>query len=270
MSDEEHRLWSVTTLLDQGMGKGDALIGWAARVVAERAYDRGATLQSFRDDDDRDGGVKFLTEARWEKVEKAAIRGTALHKAAEQMALGQEPEGVADEHMPWVRQYVRFLEEHQPTFHMAEATVYNPSRRYAGTTDGIVELQGMPLIFDIKTTDKGPDARSRPPYPDVALQLAGYARAPHVAIGMGREQMSGGRRYYILEDASTLLPMPEVRGGVCLMVSPYDYELRTVAIDDEVWATFLHVIEVARWRLSISKRVIGPVISPAKKEEAIA
>ena len=257
----EQRLWSVTTLIGAGLPK-EALIYWAANVTAERAYDDLTILQAFAAKEQRDDALAWLKRARFEQVKKAAARGSALHAAAEQYALGVTPD-VEPHVMPWVVQYLRFLREFQPRFLASEAPIYNLTERYAGTMDGIVEIEGKTVLFDVKTHAKDEEARSRPPYPDVALQLVAYARAERVGVDPAQRRNYNGRRYYVWNDAAAWVPMPHLDGAVCLAIGPNDYELVPVAIDDEVWEAFLAVRSVARWALQTSQNVLGPPLEPA-------
>lgn len=277
---EENRLYSVTTLIGEAMGSGDALVGWAAKVVAERAYDQHGILEAYVKSGERADGLKWLKEARWQKTKRAQYRGKQLHTAAEALALGQPVVGIEEIHMPWVAQYQKFLDEHTPEFLMAEAPVYNLSQRYAGTLDGVVKLRStlgdLNILFDVKTTDTGPNditdsgyPKARHPFPSVALQCVAYSRAEFVGLDPARRNDGKrGRRYYEFDELTRVEPMMEVDGAICLVVSPVDYEIRTIAIDDEVWQSFLHVREVARYNLQISKRVIGPVVTTMKEEVA--
>lgn len=261
MSDPQ-RLWSVTTLIGAGVPK-EALVGWAARVTAERAYDKAAVLDAYRQDNDRDAAIKWLTDARWEKTGTAALRGTNVHSLIEQYALGQQPD-VPPELEPWNEQVLRFLHDHQPVFEAAEAPVYNLSFSYAGTMDMILMVDGHRVIVDAKTTDKLPDARSRPPYGEVALQLCAYSRAELVGVSPAVMRTHSGRRYYEYDPALEYLPMPELDGAFALVVSPVDYQFVPVRVDDEVWRAFLAAREVARWQLDTSRRVFGPNITSSK------
>lgn len=254
---EEERLWSVTTLLNAGVPKQNQLSGWAARITAERAYDDFSILRAFVEKQQRTEGVDWLKSARWQTTRKATARGSALHKAAEQYALGFTPE-VEERIMPFVMQYRRFLTEHAPTFLAAEAPIYNLTERYAGTMDGVIEIEGKTVLLDVKTHEKDDDAASRPPYPDVALQLVAYARAERVGVDPAQRREYNGRRYYIWTPQAAWVPMPELDGAVCLAISPWDYQLVPVAIDDEVWEGFVAARSMARWTLQTSQRVLGP------------
>ncbi|MDH4159265.1 MAG: hypothetical protein OEV62_03335 [Actinomycetota bacterium] len=259
MSDEL-RLYSVTSMMKLAMGNGDALLNWAVNTTAEAAYDRHNILHQFIQDGDRDGAVKWLKDQRWAKTGAAAARGTELHKAAEKLALGQQPD-IPDEHAGYLEQYERFLSEHQPQFHMAEAPVYNPAAGYAGTLDAVLTIDGQTVVADIKTTPHAPDSgRSRPPYPEVALQLCMYRRATDVGV-LAEQRYASGKRYYLFNPDQHHEPMPDTDGAVCIVVSPFDYMVVPVRTDELVWRYCRHMIEMARWSVSVSKTVLGPPIT---------
>ena len=260
------RLYSVTSLIGAGSPK-EQLIGWAGRVTAERAYDKHGTLQAFVADNDRAGAVKWLSDARWETSKSAALRGTNVHTIIESYALGQTPE-VAPELEPWHQQITRFLDDHSPEFEAAESPVYNLELGYAGTMDMILRVGEARCIVDAKTTDKTPDARSRPPYDEVALQLAAYSRCTQVGVDPAVMRTVQNRRYYEYDPALRYEPMPGLEGAFALIISPVDYLFVPVRIDEEVWRSFLAVREVARWKLDISKRVFGPTVTVPRQEVA--
>lgn len=268
MSGEQLLLWSVTTLIKEGLGTGKGLVHWHSTQPLKWAVENLDAFTALAKADPA-AAVKTAADSRYAKSGQAAARGTDIHTAAEALALGQTPE--IEEHIaPYVDQYVRFLERHQPEFLMAEAPIYNVSQHYAGTCDGIMVLGGKTVIFDIKSTEKAPDARSRPPYPETSLQMAAYARAELVGI-LSEKRESNYGRYYVFSPDQHHEPMPPVEGAVCIVVSPFDCRVIPMRIDDEVWRMFLHVRECARWQIDVSKRVIGPEItSPAKAEEVAA
>lgn len=267
----DNRLYSVTSIISSALGKGDALVGHCVKMVAERAYDERAILGAFIRENNRDDALRWLKEARWKKSGPASWRGSQVHKAAEQINKGLKVTGDLEEtHYAWVNQYRQFLDDFQPEFTMAEASVWNLTRRYAGTTDGAMIVEGTELIYDIKTTDKGPNHDgSRPPYPEVALQLCAYAHAEYVGL-MRREEEYGGRRYYVMNEGYLMEEMPKFENAACLVLSPYDYELRPIRIDETIWDAWLHILEAARWTIETSKRVVGPVIMPSSKKEGAA
>lgn len=263
------KLYSVTSMIKLGLGTSEGLIRWRTNEVAAAAYDKFAILKAYIDDGDRDGAIKFLNDQPFSQTKKAAARGTDVHKAAEQYALGQAPD-VEDHVLPFVEQYRRFLDEHAPTFLMAEAPVYSPTYGYAGTCDGVIVLDGQRVVFDLKTTNHAPDSdKSRPPFPEVALQLVAYRHASLVGI-ISEQRYAYGKRYYLFDPDVEHEPMPETDGAVCVVVSPFDYTVTPVRTDETVWTAWRHVMEAARWQVSTSRDVFGPQIAaPARQEVTV-
>jgi hypothetical protein len=255
---EQQRFTSVTSLLKDGLPK-PAITYWAVREAASWAVrERDAWLPlAMRDEQ---AAVDLVKGAPWRESSRAAARGSDIHRAAEQINLGGRPD-VPPEIEPFVRQYQGFLEQHRPSFLLAEAAVFNLSWSYAGTLDAVVELDGQTFVLDVKTTDKRPEVESRPPYPEVALQLAFYARATHVAVLPPERVTTGRGRYYVWDPGAEFEAMPKVSTSVALalVLSPVDWRLVPVRIDAEVWNCALAVREVARFQADVSKRVLGPV-----------
>jgi hypothetical protein len=251
------RFWSVTSLIKLGLGTSDALVNHSINSVAASALDSARVVEVIRDAEGRDAAVDWLKRRRYVSLNAARDRGTDIHKAAEAMALGM-PVTIDDELLPWVEQLRGWLDVHKPTFLMAEAPVYNTQWRYAGTLDGIVELYGRRLLYDIKTTQHTPSSgRSRPPFPEVALQCCAYSRATEVGL-LSERRYSGGKRYYIYDPAGTHEPMPAVDGALCIVVSPEDCFAVPVRIDDSVWDSWMSVIRCAMWTLQGSTDLFGP------------
>lgn len=255
------RLYSVTSLQKLACGTSDALVGWAVKETAGAAFDRHKILSQFVDDADREGAVKWLSQQRFQRSGAAMARGTDLHRAAEARALGQEPK-IADENVAYLEQYDRFLAEFQPEFVLAESCVYAPTYGYAGTLDAIVRIDGRTVVADIKTTPHGPNSeKMRPPYPEVALQLCMYRRSELVGL-LAERRYAAGKRYYVFDPDAEHEPMPETDGAVCIVISPEDYLVVPVRTDEEVWRYVRHMIEMARWNVSVSRNVFGPPVAP--------
>ena len=85
-------LVSATTLIKDALGTSPGLVNWAVNTTAEAAFDRHKILRQFVEDEDREGAVKWLREQRFASTGAAAARGTDVHTAAEQYALGVTPE----------------------------------------------------------------------------------------------------------------------------------------------------------------------------------
>jgi hypothetical protein len=278
---ELERLWSVTTLIGEGLPK-EALKWWARNVTAEFAVDNIRAVRAMMVDEQgspipggRDTAVGFVKSGLTKVRGAAAFRGSQLHKAQERLAYGEE---LGDDFRgiePYVEQYQRFLDDHKPVFHMAEAAVYNRTHRYGGTLDNLVELPAWPgrlMVMDAKTSGKTrADESGKPPFPEIALQLVSYKRAEFVdpRPRPARMQTWRGRRYYVLDDyGPPLVPMPETADvGLALAVFPDDYALVPVTLDETVWQSFLDVYAVAQWQLVTSRTVLGQPLDPWNPEE---
>ena len=263
---EPLKLWSVTSLLKLGMGTSEPLVNWAVRTTAEGAIDNMNVVRAMLESGDRQGAVEHLVRLRFRRTKQAMMRGTEIHAAAEAMVMGAAPPIVAEGNEPYVEQYARWIERFRPTFLMAEAPVYNPVEGYAGTLDGVMELDGLPVLYDIKTTEHPPGGdRARPPWPETALQLVAYARATEVGV-ISEQRYAGGKRYYLYDPSAKHEPMPEVAGAFVIVLSPYDCTAIPVRIDDEVWRAFRCAIGCARFNVVTSKSLFGPQL--ALREEA--
>lgn len=260
------RYTSVTTITKNGVPKGDALVGWAVKQTVNYALDNLDMLTMLLQKQKREEAAKLLRDARWTTLRKAATRGTDLHEYVDQMALGLDPTPPEGLNPGFVEQYQRFLAEHDVAYEMSEAAVFNHTYRYAGTLDSIAVVDGVRVLLDIKTTDKGPGEGARPPYPEIALQLAAYRHAEYVQVGAHRVTTKTDR-YYEWNPEATHVEMPQVDGSLALVISPVDYTLTPVRTDADVFSAFLYVREVARFQLEDSKTVLGPPIT-AKREGA--
>lgn len=209
----------VTTVIGNGLPK-PALMGWAAKTIAEYVADRldqkdGHVVadQLVADLGDIARGrskpwpeklsrtkvAEQLKGVHYEDRDQAANRGTAVHNLAEKLAHGEEVE-VPDELTGHVDSYLQFLEDWQPTDALVEVVVGNVKERYSGTLDMIATLaDGRRWLLDIKTSRSGP-------YGEVALQLAGYRFAEWAVID------------------GDLVPMPEVDccGVIWVRADGYD------------------------------------------------
>lgn len=259
------RLWSVTEILKMSIPM-PYLVGWCARVTAEEAVLNRAAWLAMAEVDPQ-GAINYLKDARWRTVGRAADRGNALHAHSRALALGAPvpaaPEG-AELH---IAQFERFLADWQPEFLAAEQPVYNATHKYGGTLDAIMRLDGFTVVADYKTTDKGPDDEgARPPYDETGLQLCAYRNAEVLGLAPSKQlQDKKNKRYYSWDQAAPSTPMIEVDGAVCLVISPVDYELHPMRTDDQVWHTWLHCLELARWEMDIARTVVGAALVPPRR-----
>lgn len=261
------RYWSVTTILT-ALPK-DALKWWAARVVAEFAFDRSKTWFTMT----RDEAVAWLKSEPLRFTNERANIGSAIHEAAEAWVLRRPMKGdFGDEERAAIGHFVGWVELLGVKFLATEFQVYNRSQKYAGTADAIVEIpydalvtlaHGNPalvpwvpregrsvvtLLIDYKSG--GDVEEGKGVYPEVALQLAAYAKAEFVGLPNGAEQ-----------------PLPELDGCAVLHVQAKGWRFVPVdALRPEVFTSFLYVREVFRWREELSKEVLGTALEPPPAE----
>lgn len=162
---------TITRVLDK-----PALYGWYARTVAEAA----AASPSLFDDLSRMGKemmVAALTAAPDAARNKAADRGTEVHAWGQQLVHG-EPVDPPDELRDHVEGYARWLDEFEPVPMYTEALIGNRAAWFVGKFDLLATIAGSTWLLDIKTGSI---------WPEVAVQLGGYAAAEIVCDPSGLE-----------------------------------------------------------------------------------
>jgi hypothetical protein len=291
--DADARLWSVTTII--GCLDKPALLYWTADETARAAIRTDRTWKAMLDEQGEEETISWLSGARFrgnkDQLTSAQL-GTVVHSCCEQYALtGQRPQdneiasfirqenntltkgGIERETVvvnQMLDQFDRWLQLWQPSYQAAEVTVYSPTYGYAGTCDGFLTIDGVPLIVDYKTSRKSYDKNGKPtgPYPEAALQLAGYRYAEMAAVWRPRRYEKYRRRYYLLspEEQAAAVPVPDVEGGVIIHITPEHCEAYPVRCDKEVHERFLFVQEAARWHYEMSKDAIGlPMVKGERK-----
>lgn len=172
------KLAGVTTVLGKAMPK-PALVGWAARSVAEFVADNPLEVEALRSAS-RDKMVAELKETPYRERDAAANRGTEIHGYAEQLVKGEEVT-VPPELAGYVDSYIRFLDEWKPRPVLVEATVANLQWGYAGQLDLAADLpNGERALLDLKS--------GRGIYPDHAPQVGAYRNAEIYLDENGEEQ----------------------------------------------------------------------------------
>jgi hypothetical protein len=224
------RYVSVTNVIDT-INK-PALVGWAARTVAEQAVND-LVLVTKMSRTDKDGAIAYLKGKPYAEKDAAANLGSRIHGIAEGHELGHDMPELADDERAMVEQYLAFRDDWKPTYEATEATVCNRTHAYAGTLDGLLRFQQYRLpkagdalvVGDYKTGRTGP-------YAEWGLQLAAYANAEAL---------------WLPDDSE--VAMPQVAGGVVIRIRPdfYGvYELDPAAMP-VLFEVFTHLIHVTRW-----------------------
>ena len=84
-------------------------------------------------------------------LDRAASRGTAVHKATEVLDKYGKVEA-SEDIVPYVKAYLQFLKDHKPTWEKIEWAVCSPEKDYAGTIDRYGIVDEKHTIVDLKTT----------------------------------------------------------------------------------------------------------------------
>lgn len=276
------RIHSVTTIL-KNIGSDDGLIFWAADLTAKAAVKNKKTWEAMVEDEGPQAAIEWLREARFRppRGERTATNlGSAVHAACELYTVhGKRPAmgtrlgefGVMDKEVePFIDSFDLFLDKFQPEFQAAEFTVFDTRYGFAGTADGIAKVQGVPVIFDYKTSKDSYTAggnRKRPREP-VAMQLSAYSHAEIAAVWRARRFQKPSSRYYLLseEEKALGIPVPKVEGGIAVHLTPLHADVYPVLIDDEIFESFLYAMEAARWEYDVSKKALGAPLALLDKK----
>jgi len=202
--------------------------------------------------------------------EKAKQRGSELHEAASWWVLHGHWKILDPKIQPYLDSFRQFTEDYGLTpdsWELNEAVVLNREHGYAGTIDGVVNIQGsatwqaaqlvaqiagwpnrtLRLAMDTKTREKLDDPRF---YPEMALQLKAYMECP---TWLDRTDWSEH-------------PMPTLDGAFVVQVRPDGYKVQPAITDEHTWAAFLHYMHAHRWMLERGPRSVGVKSFPLPDE----
>jgi hypothetical protein len=239
----EFEVISVTSAIGGGMPK-PFLVGWAAKVTAEKAIDDHDIIAAMLAKGQERDAINHVKGARWGDAGTKADRGTIVHGALEAYLAGKPatPENIEaqlrEARVPlamWkstagmIAAVMEFLVDEEPEVYWSESTVYSRAHGYAGTADLLCRMRvGGTLknvVLDVKT--------SKSIYDEVALQLCAYARADFVGQDDGTE--------------APLSPNgePFEHGVVVRPKADGKYEKAVFTLDDDVEALFLACLHIA-------------------------
>ncbi len=229
-------LWldSVTSIISQGVPKGEAIIKWAAREAAHYAVANLARLADMP----FDLAEKEIKEEPFRRRDDAAEVGGNVHDYAEALVLGIPTPELTEQEAAKAKLFDRFLADYRPEFEAAECWIYSLGRRYAGRFDAIFTVDGVKYLCDWKTGKRT--------YPEVGLQLAALRNAEFVGLADGTE-----------------VAMPPVDACAVLHIGAKSYSFKRVRAEDVEYRTFLYAAEIAKWRKDANAVVIGAPILPA-------
>lgn len=260
------KLRRVTTILDQGVSKGEGLQIWAGNITAEAAmanlpYLIGASLHP----DQAKAAEKWLKGAQIRKKDERRDVGTAVHKLIEAHVLGTAmPLELVEsrELAPFLRHFVRFVEEWQVTFEASEMVVGNFAKGYAGTLDYLLRSPLIARCLGAESeavicgdTKTGGELDVRGVYPTAALQMSAYS---HAEVAW-------------LRDGSKI-PLPAMHSkGIALHLRPEGYRVIPLHCGEDVFSAFLDIKQAAEFERVLSKTVMGSaLVLPANSEEVAA
>lgn len=239
----KRRVPGVTTFLSGGLPK-PALINWAGNATAEYAIDHWDELTALSPA----ARLKKLQGSRYEDRDRAANRGTEVHKLAERLVTGKEVD-IPEELAGHAESYVNFLDEFNPQPVLIEGTVYSIKHGYAGTLDAILDFpdgldgytQDKPrLLVDLKTNRSGI-------FGETSLQLAGYRYAETYVDTSGLAQ-----------------PMLEVNGCAALHIRADGFDLVPVVVGPKQHRQFLYAQQV-KFFDDESRDLVGSPITPPSR-----
>ena len=239
---------SVTTILDV-LAK-PALVRWAAKEVAEAAWDDRKALSVMKD---REAALKMLKGAPWSRREKAADLGTSVHEVAAVLSAGGTLPSISPTAEPYVDAFLQAVKDLDLDIEITEATVGNRTIGYAGSLDGIGTsgMMDKRFLFDIKT-GKGV-------YPETSLQLAAYRFAEIIVKSVITLDPEGSNiESYHLETDDVEEPMPQVDGAAVLHLKPDgEYAWFPTRADEDTFNVFVALAKVWRWNDEDAKEAFG-------------
>ena len=84
-------------------------------------------------------------------LDRAADRGTAVHKATELLDKYGTVE-IDEDISPYLKAYIAFRKEHKCEWQKIEYATHHPENLYAGTLDRVGAVDGKLVVLDIKTS----------------------------------------------------------------------------------------------------------------------
>ncbi|MGH3985901.1 MAG: hypothetical protein ACRDTZ_01105 [Pseudonocardiaceae bacterium] len=231
----KHHVPGVTTIT--GALPKDALINWAANTTAGYTIDHWDTLAAMAPSE----RLKKLQGARYEDKDRAANRGTEVHKLAEKLVTGAEV-NIPEELAGHAESYVHFLDEFDPQPVLVECVVFSHKHGYAGTLDLVADFPtlGKRLLCDVKTNRSGI-------FGETAVQLAGYRYAETYLDGEGVEQ-----------------PMLEVDGCAAIHVRADGFDLIPVTAGPQQHRVLLYLQQVRQFDQDSRDFVGSPIPPPSR------
>lgn len=137
------------------------------------------TLPRNPDENDEDYCSRIMTDA-FKQVEQAADLGTQIHKALEMHFQEQPYDPAMEEYVAPVKKWV---EHNRVKFLQHELRLVNPEVGYAGTTDALIEKDGVLYVLDYKSRKTKPQYDIEP-WSKEPMQIAAYAKVAEAKRGV--------------------------------------------------------------------------------------
>ncbi|TMZ49317.1 hypothetical protein EMG21_31800, partial [Klebsiella pneumoniae] len=176
---------------------------------------------------DRAGAVDYLKGAARRYTKIRADIGSDAHDVFERLIRGEYVEPLRPDIDPYRNQFEEFLRAVNPELVRAEDVAWSDQHEYAGSFDALLHIwvaedaDGKPCVTPDRSGEKllviADWKTSKSTYPDVALQMAAYAHVDR-----------------IIDPEGVSTPMPSVDAGMVLHITPEQWALKPVRIDDEV------------------------------------
>jgi hypothetical protein len=128
------------------------------------------TLPRNPDESDEVYCARIMEDA-FAQVEQAADLGTAIHAALENHFQGLPYSPDMEQYIAPVKEWVK---KHNVTFLKHELRLVNTEVGYAGTTDALIEADGVLHVLDYKSRKTKPNYKIAP-YGKEPMQIAAYA-----------------------------------------------------------------------------------------------
>lgn len=149
------RVPSATTIVGQMEGKGNILMYWALKVMANEIYENLREFRSFNIKQIMEV-VNAAKKAHQKIAKQSMITGTRSHEVIENYILyNKKPDfkRYPDIVNPF-KAFLKFKKDYNPDFKAIETSVYLDDRfGYAGTVDAFVEINGKLYALDWKTSN---------------------------------------------------------------------------------------------------------------------
>jgi hypothetical protein len=189
------------------------------------------------------------------KAHEKADRGTQMHRVLELVLLDQEIKLITDQQRRDAVALKRTLDRYKLTPHLnlTEQFVAWPDQVVCGRFDAVLERpDGKQWLVDLKS---GPNAVAYPQ--STAVQLALYARAPHVSVD--------APAYGDKQEVTDWRTMPEnldYKYARVLLCTPTDDVGTLHRIDIEHgWAGARKALEIVKWRKVNNDQIVFPELT---------